>query len=76
MDYIGNVCFRVSITKQDGRKLDRQSVGTLPFTVVRRVLEDCESLSDVIGSMVRCRKKGKKNAPLQVPWIEQSRKAC
>jgi hypothetical protein len=43
------------MTKQDGRKLDHQSLETLRIMAVRRVLEDGEAPSDVMRSMGLCR---------------------
>ena len=41
--------------KQDGRKLDNQSLETLRFIVVRRVVEDGEEPSEVMRSLGLCR---------------------
>lgn len=55
------------MTKQDGRKLDHQSLETLRIMAVRRVLEDGEAPSDVMRSMGLCRTS-------IYPWLRRHQK--
>lgn len=67
------------MAKQDGRKLDHQSLETLRLLAVRRVVEDGEKPSEVMRSLGLCRTS-------IYPWLRahrksgqaalQSRKAC
>lgn len=55
------------MAKQDGRKLDHQSLETLRIIAVRRVLEDGEKPSEVIRSLRLCRTS-------IYPWLRAARK--
>ena len=55
------------MAKQDGRKLDHQSLETLRFIAVRRVVEDGERPSEVMGSLGLCRTSIS-------PWLRKHQK--
>jgi len=55
------------MAKQDGRKLDHQSLETLRIIAVRRVLEDGEKASEVMRSLGLCRTS-------IYPWLRRRRK--
>src|SRR5881397_1333719 len=55
------------MAKQDGRKLDHRSLETLRLIAVRRVVEDGERPSEVIGSLGLCRTS-------IYPWLRKHRK--
>lgn len=55
------------MAKQDGRKLDHQSLETLRIIAVRRVVEDRERPSEVMRSLGLCRTS-------IYPWLRAHKK--